>query len=124
MPDTTPDSDRILRDAKRSLVTQQHGGTHRPAPRGSIGKGSANLKQKSLLKRVRNIVLAVVAIWMGAGIAGVGRRNPGEWGRGAAADMGWCRGVLGSKAYHRRGAADRVRARIGAGLTFFAACRL
>lgn len=68
MPDTTPESDRILREAKRSLVTQREGGTHRPAPRGSIGKGSAELKLKSLLKRVRNIALAVVAIWIGAGI--------------------------------------------------------
>lgn len=69
MPDTTAESDRILREAKRSLVTQRDGGTHRPAPRGrSIGKGSAELKLKSLLKRVRNIALAVVAIWIGAGI--------------------------------------------------------
>lgn len=68
MPDTTRESDRILREAKRSLVTQREGGTHRPAPRGSIGKGSAELKLKSLLKRVRNIAIAVVAIWIGAGI--------------------------------------------------------
>ena len=74
MPDTTAESDRILREAKRSLVTQRDGGTHRPAPRGSIGKASAELKLKSLLKRVRNIALAVVAIWIGAGIfsAGIG----------------------------------------------------
>jgi hypothetical protein len=68
MPDTTRDSDRILREAKTSLAVQRDGGTHRPAPRGSIGKGSAELKLKSLLKRVRNIALAVVAIWIGAGI--------------------------------------------------------
>ena len=68
MPDTTRESDRILREAKRSLVTQREGGTHRPAPKGSIGRGSAELKMKGLLKRVRNIALAVVAIWVGAGI--------------------------------------------------------
>jgi hypothetical protein len=69
MPDTTRESDAILRAAKQSLATQRDGGTHRPAPRGqSIGKGSAELKLKSLLKRVRNIALAVVAIWIGAGI--------------------------------------------------------
>ncbi|MEO0058101.1 MAG: hypothetical protein RIT17_1574 [Pseudomonadota bacterium] len=56
-----------LRSAKRSLAVQRDGGTHRPGPR-SIGKGSAQLKFKSLLKRVRNIALAVVAIWIGAGI--------------------------------------------------------
>ena len=71
MADTTAESDRILRAAKQSLVTQRDGGTHRPGQglgRGSIGKGSAELKMKSLLKRVRNIALAVVAIWVGAGI--------------------------------------------------------
>jgi hypothetical protein len=67
MADATRESDRILREAKRSLAVQRDGGTHRPAPR-SIGKGSAQLKMKSLLKRVRNIALAVVAIWVGAGI--------------------------------------------------------
>lgn len=68
MPDSTPESDRILREAKTSLAVQRDGGTHRPGPR-SIGKGSAELKMKSLLKRVRNIALAVVAVWIGAGIA-------------------------------------------------------
>ena len=69
MPDTTRDSDRILREAKTSLAVQREGGTHRPAPRGqSIGKASAEVKMKALLKRVRNIALAVVAIWIGAGI--------------------------------------------------------
>ncbi len=69
MPDTTRESDRILREAKRSLAVQRDGGTHRPAPRGqSIGKGSAEVKMKALLKRVRNIALAVVAIWIGAGV--------------------------------------------------------
>jgi len=67
MADTTRDSDRILREAKTSLAVQRDGGTHRPGPR-SIGRGSAELKMKSLLKRVRNIALAVVAIWIGAGI--------------------------------------------------------
>ena len=60
--------EQTLANAKRSLAVQRDGGTHRPGPR-SIGKGSAGLKMKSLLKRVRNIALAVVAIWIGAGIA-------------------------------------------------------
>ncbi len=69
MADATRESDRILREAKRSLAVQRDGGTHRPAPRGqSIGKASAQMKLKSLLKRVRNVALAVVAIWIGAGI--------------------------------------------------------
>lgn len=67
MADTTRESDRILREAKQSLAVQRDGGTHRPGPR-SIGKGSAELKTKALLRKVRNIALAVVAIWVGAGI--------------------------------------------------------
>ena len=81
MADTTPDTDRILRDAKRSLAVQRDGGTHRPAPRGqSIGKGSAELKLKSLLTKVRNIALAIFAIWLGAGIAGAFVNGIGFWG--------------------------------------------
>jgi hypothetical protein len=81
MPDSTPESDRILREARRSLAVQRDGGTHRPAPRGqSIGKGSAELKMKSLLKRVRNIALAIFAIWLGAGIAGAILDGIGFWG--------------------------------------------
>ena len=78
MPDSTPDSARILREAKTSLAVQRDGGTHRPAK--SIGKGSAQLKMKSLLKRVRNIVLAVFAIWLAAGIAGAFVNGIGFWG--------------------------------------------
>lgn len=69
MPDSTRESDRILREAKTSLVVQREGGTHRPGLRGaSIGKASAEVKTKALLKKVRHIALAVVAIWVGAGI--------------------------------------------------------
>jgi hypothetical protein len=81
MPDTTRDSDRIMREAKTSLAVQREGGTHRPAPRGqSIGKGSAEIKLKSLLTKVRNIGLAIFAIWLGAGIAGAMFSGIGFWG--------------------------------------------
>ena len=71
MPDTTRESDRILREAKTSLAVQRDGGTHRPGLRGaSIGKASAELKMKSLLTKVRNVALAIFSIWLGAGIAG------------------------------------------------------
>lgn len=70
-----------LRSAKRSLATQRDGGTHRPAPRGkSIGKGSADLKMKGLLKKVRNIALAIFALWVGAGITGAVIGGIGFWG--------------------------------------------
>lgn len=81
MPDSTRESDRILREAKTSLAVQRDGGTHRPAPRGaSIGKASAEVKTRALLKKVRNIVLAVFALWVGAGITGAIIGGIGFWG--------------------------------------------
>ena len=79
MADSTRESDRILREAKTSLAVQRDGGTHRPGPR-SIGKGSAELKMKSLLKKVRNIVIAVFALWVAAGITGAIIGGIGFWG--------------------------------------------
>jgi hypothetical protein len=68
MPDTTRESDQILRAAKQSLVTQRDdGGTHRPG-RGSIGKGSAELKRKNLVKRAKGLALTLLAI-MGVVVA-------------------------------------------------------
>jgi hypothetical protein len=83
MADTTGESDRILREAKSSLAMQRDGGTHRPGQglgRGSIGKGSAELKMKSLLKKLRNIALAVFALCVGAGIIGAAIGGIGFWG--------------------------------------------
>ena len=80
MADTTRDSERILREAKTTLAVQREGGTHRPAPRGSIGKGSAAAKRKVWLERLRNLVIAVVTIWIGAGIAGAMFSGIGFWG--------------------------------------------
>ena len=79
MPDSTRDSERILREANTSLAVQRDGGTHRPGPR-SIGKGSAAAKRKVWLERLRNLVIAVVTIWIGAGIAGAMFSGIGFWG--------------------------------------------
>jgi hypothetical protein len=79
MADSTRDSSRIMREAKTSLAVQRDGGTHRPGPV-IIGKGSAELKMKSLMKKVRNIVLAIFTIWIGAGIAGAFVNGIGFWG--------------------------------------------
>jgi hypothetical protein len=67
--DTTPQSDHILQAAGQSLATQRAGGTHRPAK--SIGKGSANVKHKTWIKRGGYFALAVFAIMMAASIIGV-----------------------------------------------------
>ncbi|MFN4038867.1 MAG: hypothetical protein ACK4IB_05995 [Erythrobacter sp.] len=78
MPDTTRQSDQILREARTSLAVQREGGTHRPAK--SIGKGSAAAKRKLWLTRLRNLVLAIAAIWIGAGVAGAFIGGIGFWG--------------------------------------------
>ncbi|WP_298471654.1 hypothetical protein [uncultured Erythrobacter sp.] len=78
MTDTTNQSDQILSAAGQSLQVQRSGGRHRPGE--SIGQGSAGIKTKNLLKKVRNVVLAVFAIWLGAGIAGAMFSGIGFWG--------------------------------------------
>lgn len=78
MPDTTRDSDRILREAKTSLAVQREGGTHRPAK--SIGRGSAEAKRKLWALRLRNLAIAIATIWIGAGIAGAILDGIGFWG--------------------------------------------
>jgi hypothetical protein len=79
MVDSTRESERILREAKQSLIRQQDGGTHRPG-KASIGKASAEVKMKALLTKVRNVALAICAIWLGAGIAGAFFDGIGFWG--------------------------------------------
>jgi len=78
MSDTTRQSDAILSAASRSLQVQRDGGTHRPAR--SIGRGSAELKSKALLKRLRNIVLGVLGIFAVTSIAGWILNGIGFWG--------------------------------------------
>lgn len=68
--------EQTLANAKRSLATQQQGGTHRPG-RGSIGRGSAELKRKNLVKRAKLfgiMMLAIMAAVVAAGlvIGGIG----------------------------------------------------
>ena len=79
MADSTRESERILHEAKQSLIRQQDGGTHRPG-KASIGKASAEVKMKALLTRVRNVALAIFAIWLGSGVAGAFVGGIGFWG--------------------------------------------
>ena len=78
MTDLTRDSERLIEDGRRLRDDNRTGGRHRVA--GSIGRGSAGLKRKNLWLRVRNIVLAIFAIWLGAGIAGAMFSGIGFWG--------------------------------------------
>jgi len=78
MPDTTRESDRILKEAKSSLALQREGGTHRPAK--SIGKGSAQAKMKHLIRRGAYLAAALVAIFLATSVAGWILGGIGFWG--------------------------------------------
>lgn len=70
MVDSTRHSDAILSEAKSSLNTQRNGGYHRRAR--PIGRGSAELRQKNLMTRIKLIggsLLAIVFAAMALGIA-------------------------------------------------------
>ena len=67
MPSPAEDNDRILAEARASLVNQQAGGRRAV----SIGKRSAELKRQHQLRKVLNMTLAVVAIVVAALIAGL-----------------------------------------------------
>src|SRR5690606_901801 len=69
MNDTTRRSDEILRDARASLATQRQGGHHRRA--GSIGRGSADLRRRNLMTRIKLIVGSAIGIVMAAIVAGL-----------------------------------------------------
>jgi hypothetical protein len=68
MPDSTHDSDVILAGAKRSLADNRAGGYHR---RASIGRGSADLKTRHLVGKIKRIALAVGGVVIAAMVAGL-----------------------------------------------------
>lgn len=78
MTDSTGQSDQILTAAGRSLALQRDGGVHRRAD--SIGKGSATIKARHALKRLRNILIATLGIVATAMVAGVVLNGIGFWG--------------------------------------------
>ena len=68
MGDLTRDNERILDTSRSVLADNRAGGRHRRVR--SIGRQSARLKRANILKRLRNIILAIAAIWIAGGIAG------------------------------------------------------
>ena len=69
MVDTTPQSQRIVGEAKRSLQIQRAGGTHRPVK--SIGRGSAQEKAKVWKARAKLFAGAVIAIIVSSAAIGL-----------------------------------------------------
>ncbi len=68
MNDLTKDSDRLLNDGRRLLVDNRAGGRHRHV---SIGKGSAEMKTRHFVGKIKRIVIAIAAIVMAATVAGL-----------------------------------------------------
>ena len=68
MSDLTRDSDRILSEGRALVHDNREGGRHRRVP--SIGVGSARIKRANVKKRVRNVALAIAAIWIATGVLG------------------------------------------------------
>jgi hypothetical protein len=69
--DLTQDSDRLLRESRALLNDNREGGRHRRAIPRSIGRGSADLKQKNLMTRIKLIVGAMAAIIIGSSVLGL-----------------------------------------------------
>lgn len=67
MASPSQQSDRILSAARQTLDYQRAGGRRR----GSIGRQSAALKQKHLLKKLGRVLLAIAGVWFAAGVAGL-----------------------------------------------------
>lgn len=84
MPDSSGQSDQIMSAAQSSLLAQREGGTHRPGASRSIGKGSANAKLKTWLKRAGYFGVAVLAIMVATSIVGAVIGGIGFWGVVAA----------------------------------------
>lgn len=66
--DTTRDSERLLAEGRALVRDNRDGGRHRRNI--SIGEGSKRIKRSNLKIRVRNVLIAVFAIWVASGIVG------------------------------------------------------
>jgi hypothetical protein len=69
LSDLTHNSDRLIEEGRALRDDNRSGGRHRRAV--SIGKGSAAAKQKHWIAKIRNIVIALFAIWVAAGVLGM-----------------------------------------------------
>lgn len=68
--DLTRDSERLIREGRSLVRDNQDGGRHRrSAP--AIGKGSAEMRRKNLMKRIKLIAASLFAIILASSIAGL-----------------------------------------------------
>jgi hypothetical protein len=67
--DLTHDSQRLIEEGRRLRDDNRAGGRHRRAP--SIGEGSARAKRDHLKGKIRNVAIALFALWVGMGVLGL-----------------------------------------------------
>lgn len=82
MVNLSQDTERALTEGKMLVRDNRTGGRHRKNP--SIGKGSANVKLKTLIKRAGYFGAAVLAILVAISVAGAVLGGIGFWGVVAA----------------------------------------
>jgi hypothetical protein len=74
LADLTRDTDRALAEARRVRDDNRAGGRHRAAGAAgaarSIGRESKRLKSRHLGVKIRNIVIALFALWVASGVIG------------------------------------------------------
>ena len=78
MEDLTKDSDRILQDTARLRDDNRTGGRHRRE--GAIGAGSAGLRAKHFTKKLIQLAIGIVTIFVAAGVAGAILNGIGFYG--------------------------------------------
>ncbi len=69
MSDLTSDSDRLINEGRILRNDNRSGGRHRREV--SIGQESQRIKRRHWGTKIRNVILALFAIWIGAGVLGV-----------------------------------------------------
>lgn len=70
MSELTRHSDRVIADARRVRDDNRAGGRHRRELGPPIGQGSRRLRRRHRGKKLRNIALALFAIWVATGVLG------------------------------------------------------
>ena len=76
--DLTKDSDRLLADGRSLLQDNRAGGRHRRTA--SIGRGSAEVKQRNLMTRIKLIGGSLLAIVLAASVLGIALNGIGFTG--------------------------------------------
>jgi hypothetical protein len=66
----TRDSDRVIQDARQVRDDNRAGGRHRRAVSRPIGRESRRLRRRHRSRKVRNIVVALFALWIASGVIG------------------------------------------------------